>query len=46
MNPVVVFFFTGFFMLNIAPGIQAKETTTQFGGNYAQIAETILGEIK
>jgi len=31
MNRVVVFFFTGFFVLNIASGIQAAETTAQFG---------------
>ena len=31
MNRVAVFFFAGFFVLNIASGIEAAETTAQFG---------------
>jgi type IV secretory pathway VirJ component len=31
MNRMVVFFFTVFFVLNIASGIQGEETTAQFG---------------
>jgi hypothetical protein len=31
MNRMVVFFFTVFLMLNIASGIRAEETSTQFG---------------
>jgi len=46
MNRAVVYFFTVLIVLNVAPGIRAEESTTQFGGNYAQIAETILGEMK
>jgi len=46
MNRAAVYFFTVFLVLNAAPGIRAEESTTQFGGNYAQIAATILGEMK
>jgi hypothetical protein len=31
MNRMIVFFFTGFFMLNVASGIRGEETTAQFG---------------
>ena len=31
MNRIVILFFTGFFMLNVASGIRGEETTAQFG---------------
>jgi len=41
MNGIVAFFSSVFFIINVASSIRAEETTAQFGGNYAQIAETI-----